>query len=244
MYMDKICVDGTGQPFVVPKSGFLARGADPQGKGDFQGCGEFNPILLFSQEENKALGEPDRKAERDLENAPNRRVVVFLFRPDSKVTAAKWPCPRATETTAGCRKRFWSDGEKRRTPTAERRHYEDSQDTFACRFYDRIARGSPCEEGQRQGGICFVFVKLIDDTMNTVLTGTRYTLRGQESGFTLEDKTGDDGIIRHEFLPDDQFFLECKGVTEPVPLYYMVAKQDFEGPWFLRLRGFTAGESA
>src|SRR5262249_24057892 len=37
----------TEKPFKIdPKDGFLARHADPEGKGDFQGCGEFNPVLL------------------------------------------------------------------------------------------------------------------------------------------------------------------------------------------------------
>jgi len=49
-YMDKIAVDSSGKPFTVDKvDGFLARNADAAGHGDLQGCGEFNPELIFSQ---------------------------------------------------------------------------------------------------------------------------------------------------------------------------------------------------
>ncbi|MCS6862371.1 MAG: hypothetical protein NZT92_18870, partial [Abditibacteriales bacterium] len=90
------------------------------------------------------------QSQRNAENAPNRRVVVFLFRPGSKVSAERWPCPRAKEGIAGCQKRFWSDGEKRRGTHLpnERREFEKSKDTFACRFYQRISEASPCEAAQ------------------------------------------------------------------------------------------------
>ena len=71
--------------------------------------------------------------------------MVFLFRPGTKVNPQRWPCPRAKEGVAGCRKRFWSDGEKRRSFQAARREFKDAQDTFACRFYQRLSDKSPCE---------------------------------------------------------------------------------------------------
>jgi hypothetical protein len=96
------------------------------------------------------------KDERNLANVPDRRVVVFLFRPGSKASPALWPCPRAHETTAACRKRFFVDSARRLAPGERRREHKEPQpgraddattatDTFACRFYDRIARRSPCE---------------------------------------------------------------------------------------------------
>lgn len=150
-YMDLVCVDEKGAPFVVKAADFLGQGADPQGKADYQGCGEFNPVLLFSAKENAEYSDPDRKPERDRENAPNRRVVIFLFRPGVHVAPGSWPCVRAREGVAGCRKRFWSDGEGRRTFREKRRKYSETRDTFACRFYDRLASKSPCElEPKRQ----------------------------------------------------------------------------------------------
>ena len=136
-YMDQIA----GDLKVDVNDDFLAAGADAGGKGDYQGCGEFNPLLLFSQAEQDEFEQPENKDERDDENAPNRRVLVLLFRPGSRIVAAKWPCPRATEGVAGCRKRFWSDGEARRSKLLpdDRRLFPDTADTFACRFYQRFA---------------------------------------------------------------------------------------------------------
>jgi hypothetical protein len=147
-YMDVICIDAAGQPFQLDATAdFLSRGADPkrQGKGDYQGCSEFNPVLLFSQEENAAFERAADKSARDAENQPNRRVLIFLFRPGLQVTPDAWPCPRANEAPAACRKRFFSDAAQRRSFGTERREYKRTQDTFACRFYDRLARPSPCE---------------------------------------------------------------------------------------------------
>ena len=72
--------------------------------------------------------------------------MVLIFRKDSQVLPAKWPCPKATEGKAGCIKRFWSDGETRRgthLPGVDRK-FDDTKDTFACRFYQRISDTSPC----------------------------------------------------------------------------------------------------
>src|SRR5439155_1060648 len=57
------------------------------------------------------------------------------------------PCPRASDGTAGCRQRFWSDGEARRNKRLpdERRRHDQKGETFACRFYERIIDNSPCE---------------------------------------------------------------------------------------------------
>lgn len=148
-YMDRICTDGEGRPFVVPKTQFLGRGVDPEGKADYQGCGELNPVLLFSKSEQLAFSAAPDKAERNRQNAPNRRVVVYLFRPGSQVAPASWPCPRANEGPADCQKRLWSDAAARRQPADVRRDARTSGDTFACRFYDRLATRSPCEDAPR-----------------------------------------------------------------------------------------------
>ncbi len=140
-YMNRLA----GPALKLEPQEFLGRGADPKGKGDYQGCGEFNPTRLFSQPEAQAFNTARDKTERNLDNAPNRRVVIYLFEPGSQVLAARWPCPRAEEGAAGCRARFWSDAARRRANAEERREYADTADTFACRFYDRLAQQSPCE---------------------------------------------------------------------------------------------------
>jgi hypothetical protein len=142
-YMDAICVDNV--PFKLDKTEFLAQGTGADSKGDCQGCSEFNPVLVFSQSEDQAFRDQAKKTERNAENAPNRRVVVLLFRPGSRVNPVRWPCPSAQGGVAGCKKRFWSDGEQRRNPQALRRKFEETKNTFACRFYHRLTVSSPCE---------------------------------------------------------------------------------------------------
>lgn len=141
-YMDFLC---DGDALRLKPDDFLGGGADDKGKGDFQGCSEFNPTLVFSRDETKAFVPVNTHPQRDAENVPNRRVVIFFFKPGTRVDDDSWPCPRVTESAAGCKARFWSDGEDRRNPQGIRRTYEDSRDTFGCRFYDRLAMKSPCE---------------------------------------------------------------------------------------------------
>ena len=148
-YMDKI-----SGGFKLERTAFLGQGADKGGKADFQGCSEFNPLLIFSQEKQTTFEaaakkkDADTLAERDKENAKNRRVMVLIFRKGSKVDPARWPCPRFDEGVDGCKKRFFSDGEKRRSirlPDKDRA-FDQTKDTFACRFYHRLSDTSPCEQ--------------------------------------------------------------------------------------------------
>jgi hypothetical protein len=131
----------------IAKTDFLAQGKDPKGKGDYQGCSEFNPQLIFSQKKNAAFEKDPDKTARDDENSINRRVIVLLFQKGSKVEPANWPCPRATEGVGGCRARFFVNGDSRRSrrlPDLDRK-FDDKQDTFACRFYHKLLTDSPCE---------------------------------------------------------------------------------------------------
>jgi hypothetical protein len=168
-YMKVLCTNEEGKEFELKKEQFLGKGADAKGKADFQGCSEFNPVFLLSKDERDELTKNDQKDERNRLNAPNRRVVLFFFPPKLEIDVQKWPCPRASEGRTGCVKRFWTDHELRRKPKqTERRSYgpfteepkaddpeadpttgrlEGTRDTFACRFYDRLARHSPCEAG-------------------------------------------------------------------------------------------------
>lgn len=117
-YMTFLCVDAKGQPFTLDrKADFLARGADADGKGDLQGCSKFNLQMIFAA--NEQLSE----AQRNKENAVNRRVVVFAFKPGAQVKPDKWPCPAAANekqsaqkmnaAVSACQDRFWSDADQR-----------------------------------------------------------------------------------------------------------------------------------
>ncbi|HST45993.1 MAG TPA: peptidoglycan-binding protein [Luteimonas sp.] len=143
-YMDALCGPGFR---LDPAQDFLAAGADPGGKGDYHGCGEFNPVLLFSRNEQAGFANPSTHPRRNAENAPNRRVLLLLFEPGTRVEAELWPCPRAEDGTAGCRKRLWSDARVRSQTLSDagRRTWTRDGDTFACRFYHRLVRHSPCE---------------------------------------------------------------------------------------------------
>jgi len=185
-YIDLLC----GPDFRLDKNkDFLAQGADSGGKGDYQGCGEFNPVLLLSQSEMQEFEKPENHLRRNAENGPDRRVVIFLFRPGSRVDAQRWPCPRAKEGIAGCKKRFWSDAGRRRAVGGERREFGKTQDTFACRFYHRIAGDSPCER-QRAPGMDWLSITLLD-VEHKPLPHTPYQLTVGDRGFrTYTDGKG------------------------------------------------------
>ncbi len=193
-YMEFLCTPPNGGiPLVVDPSNFLGHGSDPKGKADYQGCGEFNPLLLLSQHEEDTLPHD----ERDERYQVDRRVVVLLFRPETKVDATRWPCPRATESTAGCKRRFFSDHVQRlqHDPIHERK-FEDTGDTFACRFYDRLTTGSPCERPLLAKGMGLLAVRIFFHARPMSAVHVRFSSIsdrkvGEPLGdFVLSDETG------------------------------------------------------
>jgi len=145
-------------PRKLEKSEFLGQGLDPLGKGDFQGCGELNPAMILSAEEANKLSD----TERNLENGVNRRVLILFFRPGTVANGDQWPCPRASESAAGCTKRLWSDADTRRLKGGTRRTFADTEDTFACRFYHRLTESSPCEVSAAKLMFVEIFLDLPD----------------------------------------------------------------------------------
>ncbi len=148
-YMKSLCPPNMN----LHKQDFLGQGADPQGKGDYQGCSSFNPVVVFSQQKENKFAQAVQNnnqagiAARNAANAPNRRVVILLFMVGSKVDPAKWRCPRALDPKTVCLSRFFADGQHRRTdhlPDTDRK-FTTTKKTFACRFYQRISDCSLCE---------------------------------------------------------------------------------------------------
>ena len=137
-YIAALGVDATGAPFSVPPEAFLGKGADAHGKADYQGCGEANPLVMFSRADTLRYQQPEHRLARNDANALNRRVTVLFFEPGTVYATDRWPCPRAGEGVAGCRKRYWSDAALRAQHLASERRYPDARDTFQCRFYDRL----------------------------------------------------------------------------------------------------------
>ena len=132
-------------PTPLAKGDFLGKGASSKGLADFQGCSDFNPLIVLSTSENQTL----LHSVRNARNQPDRRVVVFLYRAGTTVNTDLWPCPAATEGTAKCRLRFFAGpppGDQRRKAGPVHKEFTLTKDTFACRFYDRMARLSPCEQ--------------------------------------------------------------------------------------------------
>jgi len=164
-YMDAIC---NGPDFKLLPTDFIAKGQGGAGlKGDVMGCGEFNPRFLLTDAAVKAADkDPDLREARNEAYAVNRRVIIYVFKHDTEINPAKWPCPIArSEDGSACKKRFWSDGEKRRAEADDERTFGDDMThlgaddagqlvetpieqtgyTMACRFYQGFARRSPCE---------------------------------------------------------------------------------------------------
>lgn len=145
-YMDRLCTHPDGEVFVLTDEHFLARGKDPDHRGDVQGCSEANPAMVFSQAEHLEFQAWAKREERNRENAINRRVVVFFYPDNAEVDVETWwPCPAAREGFATCQKRFWSDAKQRRNPQEARRHFDGDFDTFGCRFYHHIGNNTPGE---------------------------------------------------------------------------------------------------
>jgi outer membrane protein OmpA-like peptidoglycan-associated protein len=213
-YMEKICIDIDNKPFQVAKSEFLGKGASASGIGDMQGCSEFNPVLMFSQAENAKFAADKDKTARNSENAPNRRVLILFFKPGSHIDIGKWPCPAARDASIGkCKARFWSDSAKRRQFQALHREADQSHDTFACRFYDRLTSGSPCEGVKKIVTFKVVFQRFPGKggtDADRGIGGVPYTLR--VTGLPDKtDKTDPDGTVKVVMPADSAAILEILG---------------------------------
>ena len=153
-YMDSLCTPGSAPasatPFRMQPADFLGGAGAQAGdlpKMSLQSCGKFNPILLLTSAEMGGEDTTDgaSKTTRNADDAPNRRVIMFLFKKGTTVDTGVWPCPKVKETSDACKSAFWPDGDTHRKNTDQLRLYEKTRDTMACRFYDRFARRSPCE---------------------------------------------------------------------------------------------------
>lgn len=196
VYMDYLCTPKNGgEPFRIRPEQFLGHGKDSGGKADYQGCSEFNPILLLSEARLKEFGS-DQVA-RNVANAPNRRVVMYFFPVGLEIDPAKWPCPRAEEGTTACRKRFWTTHEARRKPDPELdRDYKKEPNTFACRFYDRLARRSPCEAGFQEYVVQLMAPKPDTGELAPV-AGVRYLVKDRTLGVNrTQGVTDANGLVR------------------------------------------------
>lgn len=212
-YMDKLCVDATGKGYKLDKAQFLGKDA-AGGKACYQGCGEFNPVMLFSQREKEVYDQAKNRSERNNENAPNRRVVALLFRPGTTIDAAKWPCPKATENTQGCRKRFWSDSAKRLKNADTRREFAKGENTFGCRFYDRMSTGSPCERGI-EDYTSVIALRLVSVNEESCLSEEAIHIRGH--GLDIHAQTDENGYYFRGPVPSGDYDITFQDVGVKIP---------------------------
>jgi outer membrane protein OmpA-like peptidoglycan-associated protein len=222
-YMDWLCTAGSTAPpssdpgglaasspapFRMQPTDFLGgAGAQPGDlpKMSLQSCGKFNPIVLLTTAE---MGGEDTtggasKTQRNADDAPNRRVIMFLFKKGTTVDPAVWPCPKVKEPNDACKSAFWPDGDTRRQNGDEEREYKITRDTMACRFYDRFARRSPCEGAP--GKMLDVIIRVIVDGTGTPLPPRPFTLTAH--GATASDVPFD---IDSSGTTDDQGFVRAK----------------------------------
>ena len=192
-YMDKLC----GADFKLQKSQFLGKGADPDGRGDYQGCSEFNPLVIMSKEENDQLSKPANHTQRNAVNAPNRRVMVLLFQKDVRINTARWPCPKAdTDQVQACKKRFWSDSADRLKNADERRTLSKHKNTYACRFYDRLTNFSPCEQTREYWVLRILIAGTSPLQDRKPLANEAYTVTGAGAAGVIKGRTDHNGALR------------------------------------------------
>jgi peptidoglycan hydrolase-like protein with peptidoglycan-binding domain len=237
-YMNAVC----GDLKLDKAKDFLARGAGPDHKGDVQGCGRFNPVILFSQEDEARFKQADEKGEKDLllqrnvANAANRRVIILIFRKGSQILPAKWPCPTFKEGSAGCKKRFFSDGEKRRSTheAGAPRKFSETSDTFACRLFQRISEDSPC-----QGLRAKIFQVQLRDHDQNPLSNTVVSLT--VNGKRTNPSTDDDGFLQFQVVPDAKAVLEVRGETYELTFDDSFPSDVRHAQALLNALGFNAG---
>jgi len=163
-------------PFRMQPTDFLGGTGAQAGdlpKMSLQSCGKFNPIVLLTTGEMGGEDTTDgaSKTQRNADDAPNRRVIMFFFDKGTKVDASIWPCPKVKETNDACKDAFWPDGDSRRKNGDTKRLYKVTRDTMACRFYDRFARRSRCESVQ------FATLRIwLQDTRRQLMPNSPYRL--------------------------------------------------------------------
>ncbi len=219
LYMDAICTDDNNVPFRLTKDDFIGRGEGKDGKGDMQGCGEFNPLMMFSRDEQDFFDRPENKKQRDTENQVNRRIMILLYRPGTKIDPSLWPCPTVKEGPARCKLRFFRDAGERRRNLDDRREHKDEQavemvGTFACRFYDRQSSTSPCEG--LLGNLFKIELVLLTNSGALALANEPFTITLND-GRVVKDTTDEDGNLLVTNVPAGDHLLDVAGVKITVP---------------------------
>lgn len=234
-YMDALC---NGPDFKLAPTDFIAKAQGGAAlKGDVMGCGEFNPRFLLTDATVKAA-EKDKSLQeaRNASYAVNRRVIIYIFKQGTEIQPAKWPCPIArSEDDSACKKRFWSEGEKRRAEAEDERTFgeemthlaaddggqlvdtpvEKTGNTMACRFYHGFARFSPCEVKFKEWVIRFQ-IPDIKGKLATLKNRRFVAILGESSSAPELRGTSDDrGVVRLPVINERLHQMQLKIDTGP-----------------------------
>jgi hypothetical protein len=223
LYMDTICTDDDNNPVQFTPDDFLARGAGKDGKGDFQGCGEFNPLMMLSKDERAFFDQEQNKSARNKENQVNRRIMILLYRTGARVEPEKWPCPSVKEGPEKCQARFFTNAKERRSNLEQRREHKDEPNnpdqvgTFACRFYERQTSDSPCEGNPVE--TAQLFMQCFSGDGRVMLAGHKYTITKKgDTAVRFRGTMTDSGTLRHQGVPPDEYELHVEGCAETSPM--------------------------
>ena len=91
-----------------------------------------------------------------------------------------------------------------------RRENKETHDTFGCRFYDRLAGRSPCEQGEPQALFHFSLL-LRSNSGGGVLSNLKYKIFVTDKNL-IEDKTDDEGRVKHPISRAGDFRMEIEGL--------------------------------
>lgn len=196
LYMGSIC------PVTCKDEDFLGDPTDPKRQWACIGCGEFNPVLVFSREDDDKFRTSGDKSARDAKNAPNRRATVMLFPPASKGPGnVVFPCPALDEGWSKCKEQLFEDADTRLKPGEAERTWEKDKNTFACKFYAGIAHESsgppvdPVQDGKLN-------LHLLDQNGAEFPSGTSIPYRLTIGGTAASEGKSLDGWVEHQLDPN------------------------------------------
>ena len=208
-YMDKLLGGTKDAPRSFAIEDFVGKGKAADFRGAFQGCGKRNPAMIVSAEQDRELQKEENHAQRDRVEAPNRRVLIFLYEPRSvRNLDAVWECPAASAPMSDCDKVKWKTMDQILKPGAKRREVRRKGQTFGCKFYDFQARLSPCEALR---GTVKVFLR--DEQGQKFAKPVDYEIRSFSS--VRRGTTNKDGLLEEGDFPIDRSMVLSWLTAEP-----------------------------
>ncbi len=198
---------GIRMPVLGPERLLFA--ASPTWKGLAQSCSDLNPLRVL----------PEGALVTDLE-APallhatslNRRVHVYLFPQWMTLDANRWPCPHVGGSRQACVPRLFLNEAHRAAPIRVQRRHAQGDETFRCRFYDRITGSSPVEREGDLRRTSHISVELRSNSGSIPLARRPVKLHLGEAR-VLHAMTDGGGALRVADVPAGEYLLEVDDVN-------------------------------